>query len=238
MNVFILGPAGSGKSLLTAGFALYLRSEGYKVKTVNLDPGVLNLGYEADFDVREKFTIEDIMRKDGLGPNGAILKAMDMLAETEPPEFSEVDYVLYDTPGQLEPFLFRDSGRRIVEKLEDCYCLFLGDLSVSRRNMLGFFLYALTVRYTLDVETLAILNKVDLLSPKEVREVKRLIEDPPRLFEKPENIRDELDMEVLKALRKFFPAQRVPLISAKTGKGYDELLTILHEVKCSCGDLT
>ena len=47
-----------------------------------------------------------------------------------------------------------------------------------------------------------------------------------------------MDMEVLKALRKFFPAQRIPLISAKTGKGYDELLTILHEVKCSCGDLT
>ena len=79
---------------------------------------------------------------------------------------------------------------------------------------------------------------MDLLSPKEVREVKKLIEDSLRLFEKPANLKDEMDMEVLKALRKFFPAQRIPLISAKTGKGYDELLTILHEVKCSCGDLT
>lgn len=238
MNVFILGPAGSGKSLLTANFASYLTDEGYKVGTVNLDPGVLSLGYKPDFDIRDKFTIEGIMRKERLGPNGAILKAMDMLAEVDLPDFNDSDYVLYDTPGQLEPFLFRDSGRRIVEKLRDCYCLFLGDLSVSRRNLLGFFLYALTARYTLETETLAILNKVDLLNPREVREIERLIEDPLLLFEKPANLKDEMDMEVLKALRKFFPAQRIPLISAKTGKGYDELLTILHEVKCSCGDLT
>ncbi len=108
MNVFILGPAGSGKSLLTAGFALYLKGEGYRIKTVNLNPGVLNLGYEADFDIRKKFMIERIMRKEGLGPNGAILKAVDMLAEIQLPEFSDVDYVLFDTLGRLEPFLFRD----------------------------------------------------------------------------------------------------------------------------------
>ena len=105
-----------------------------------------------------------------MGPNGAFLKAMDMLAEVDLPDFNDSDYVLYDTPGQLEPFLFRDSGRRIVEKLRDCYCLFLGDLSVSRRSLLGFFLYALTARYTLETETLAILNKVNLLNPREVRE--------------------------------------------------------------------
>ena len=63
MNVFILGPAGSGKSLLTANFASYLTDEGYKVRTVNLDPEVLSLGYKADFDVRENFTIEGIMRR-------------------------------------------------------------------------------------------------------------------------------------------------------------------------------
>ena len=124
MNVFILGPAGSGKSLLTANFASYLTDEGYKVRTVNLDPGVLSLGYKADFDVRENFTIEGIMRREGLGPNGAILKAMDMLAEVDLPDFNDSDYVLYDTPGQLEPFLFRDSGRRIVEKLTDGYYCF------------------------------------------------------------------------------------------------------------------
>lgn len=45
-------------------------------------------------------------------------------------------------------------------------------------------------------------------------------------------------MEILKVLRFFFPPKRVPLISAKTGFGFDELLTILYEIKCACGDLT
>lgn len=238
MNLFILGPAGSGKSLLTGNFASYLAGEGYRVRLVNLDPGVLELTYKADFDVRRNFTVESIMREEGLGPNGAILEAMERLTKVSPPHFEDADYVLYDTPGQLEPFLFRDAGRRIVGSLEDCYCLFLGDLSAPRRNLLGFYLYALTARYTLETETLAVLNKADLLSPKEIEEVKDLIENPVRLFEASTGLKDEMNLEILKALKSFFPPQRVPLISAKTGLGFEELLTLLYEVKCACGDLT
>jgi hypothetical protein len=237
MNVFILGPAGSGKSLLAGSFASYLEGEGYRVKLVNLDPGVLELSYKADFDVRVRFTVEGIMREKGLGPNGAILEAMERLAEVRLPRL-DADYVLYDTPGQLEPFLFRDAGRKIVGSLEDCCCLFLGDLSAPRRNLLGFYLYALTARYTLEAETLAVLNKVDLLSREEAGEVRRLMENPASLLETSASLRDEMNMEILKALRSFFPPQRVPLVSAKTGLGFDELLTLLFEVKCACGDLT
>lgn len=238
MNVFVLGPAGSGKSLLTGNFSSYLAREGYRVRLVNLDPGVLSLPYRADFDVRKVFTVEEIMREKGLGPNGAILEAMERLANLSLPSFEDADYVLYDTPGQLEPFLFREAGRRIVGSLEDCCCLFLGDLSTPRRNLLGFYLYALTARYTLEAETLAVLNKADLLTPEEREEVKRFLENPTPLFEASASLKDEMDREILNALKDFFPPQRVPLVSAETGLGFEELLTLLFEVKCTCGDLT
>ena len=77
MNIFMLGPAGSGKSLLVKNFSSYLISEDYEVRVVNLDPGVLNPSYKPDFDVRLWFTVEDIMREKKLGPNGAILEAMN-----------------------------------------------------------------------------------------------------------------------------------------------------------------
>ncbi len=238
MNLLILGPAGSGKSLLTANFASYLEREGYKVRIINLDPGVLETIYKADFDVRVKFTVNDIMRREGLGPNGALLKAMDLLSEMDIPTYDDAEYTIYDAPGQLEPFLFRDSGRRIAEKLGECCCLFLGDLQISKRNLLSFYLYALTARYALETETLAVLNKVDLLSSQEINQIKHLLEDPINLLKTPSNLKDEMDMEILKAISRFFPPQRVPLISAKTGFGFSDLLTLLYEVRCACGDLT
>ena len=136
MNIFILGPAGSGKSLFVKNFSEYLISEGYKVKLVNLDPGVLDPGYKPDFDIRSIFTVESIMRDKNLGPNGAILEAMDRLAKIGLPEFNDMDYTLFDTPGQLEPFLFRNAGREIIGRFEDRCYLFLGDLSALKEKSL------------------------------------------------------------------------------------------------------
>ncbi|MEM1589609.1 MAG: ATP/GTP-binding protein [Candidatus Bathyarchaeia archaeon] len=76
MDVVILGPAGSGKSLLTASFGKHLQKEGYTVKFVNLDPGCTLLPYKCDYDVRSMFTVEEIMRSERLGLNGAMLRAM------------------------------------------------------------------------------------------------------------------------------------------------------------------
>lgn len=239
MNIFVLGPAGSGKSLFVKNFSAYLISEGYAVKVVNLDPGVLDPGYKPDFDVRSMFTIESIMRERKLGPNAAILEAMERLSGISLPRFRGADHVLFDTPGQLEPFLFRESGRMIIGKFEDRCCLFLGDLPALRRNLLSFYLYALTAYYTLETETIAVLNKIDLLPEEELREIRECIKDPTAFLDRsPSNLREEMDMEILRVLRIFFPPRRVPLISARTGEGFDEILTLLYEIKCVCGDLT
>jgi GTPase SAR1 family protein len=239
MNVFVLGPAGSGKSLFVRNFSAYLVSEGYKVRIVNLDPGVLELGYKPDFDVRVMFTVEGIMREKGLGPNGAILEAMDRLSKVGLPRFQGADYVLFDTPGQLEPFLFRDAGRIIIGGFEDRCCLFLGDLQALKGNLLSFYLYALTAYFTLETETIAVLNKADLLCKEDLEEIREIVKDPASiLVRKPSNLREEMNMELLRALRVFFPPRRVPIISAVSGMGFEEILTVLYEIKCACGDLT
>lgn len=239
MNIFVLGPAGSGKSLFVKNFSSYLINEGYKIRVVNLDPGVLELGYKPDFDVRSMFTVESIMREKKLGPNGAILEAMDRLARIGIPKFRDADHTLFDTPGQLEPFLFRDAGRIIISGFEDRCCLFLGDLPALKGNLLSFYLYALTAYYTLETETIAILNKADLLNEEDLKEIRETIGDLTGILSRrPLNLREEMDMELLKTLRAFFPPKRVPIISAMTGMGFEEILTILYEIKCACGDLT
>ncbi len=122
MCVYFIGTAGCGKSTMTAGFAEWLELRSLSSYIVNLDPGVLTLPYEPDFDIRDFITLTDVMEEHGLGPNGAQVVCSDMLALHLPSISSsirntEASYTLVDTPGQLELFSFREASRELVRGL-------------------------------------------------------------------------------------------------------------------------
>jgi GTPase SAR1 family protein len=96
MNIVVIGPAGSGKSTFVKNFSEYLKD--YDVKVVNLDPASDPI-YKADRDVRKFVKTEDVMRKYGLGINGALLKSIDLALEHMDKLLVEGDFVIYDTPG-------------------------------------------------------------------------------------------------------------------------------------------
>ena len=120
--IFFIGTAGSGKSFLTASFNEWCKIEKQKVSTVNLDPGVLNLPYVPDIDIRNYVDVHNIMKEYGLGPNGALILAADLIAEEAASLGGEIqdhqsDIVIVDTPGQMELFAFRASGLYIANEL-------------------------------------------------------------------------------------------------------------------------
>jgi GTPase SAR1 family protein len=120
--LFIIGTAGSGKSFLTASFSDWLHLAKQNVITVNLDPGVLTLPYTPDIDIRDYIKIERLMEQYGLGPNGAVIMAADLIAEETERLGEEIgtfnpDIALIDTPGQMELFAFRASGPYIANEL-------------------------------------------------------------------------------------------------------------------------
>ena len=122
--IFLIGTAGSGKSLLTASLNDWLRVGKQKSITVNLDPGVTNLPYAPDIDIRNKVYLDQIMEDYKLGPNGALVLAADLIAEETQSIAAEIedlqsDVVLVDTPGQMELFAFRASGPYIANELTD-----------------------------------------------------------------------------------------------------------------------
>jgi hypothetical protein len=113
--VFIIGTAGSGKSRLTAAFGKWLQMSKQDVATINLDPGVSDLPYSPEVDVRDYVDIADLMERYHLGPNGALVMAPDLVADqieeiTKEIEELQTDIVLVDTSGQMELFAFRASG--------------------------------------------------------------------------------------------------------------------------------
>ena len=185
--IILTGTAGSGKSSLAGALKEEVENQGYSAITVNLDPAALVLPYEPNVDSRNYVDYESIMRE-GLGPNGALIAAIDTLALhaqeiAKEIESYQADFVILDTPGQMEVFVYRIGGPALLEALVrdspavNVYlvdALFFRDpLSISSAFSLAGSVYLRLMKPQLNVAT-----KVDLLDP-EIREniIPRLGED-------------------------------------------------------------
>lgn len=231
LNLAVLGTAGSGKTTLTRAFGRWMERRGMRVAFVNLDPGCRRLPFRPSFDVRRHFTLSGLMRKYGLGPNGAMVKASSLLEGRAAAFAREIGRVgaevrLLDTPGQLEVFLFH-GGRRLLSLLDGTsLSLFLFDASLLG-DPAGFTLarlLSLSVQLRLGVPTLCVVNKVDLLDSER-------LEEPP-------GVEGELAARLSSLLREFLPPSRMVGVSAKRGEGMERLYDLVHEAFCACGDLT
>jgi len=168
--VYFIGTAGSGKSTLTANFQKWFQLRGLDATIVNLDPGAENLPYEPDVDIRDWISLREVMETNELGPNGAQIACADMIAlNTDDVKKSinsfKSDYILIDTPGQLELFVFRESGKYTIEFLNPersviCYLLD----PILARTASGFvsqLLLSITTNFRLQSPQINVLSKSD-----------------------------------------------------------------------------
>lgn len=232
MNVLVIGTAGSGKSTFISSFSRWLDSEGISVSAVNLDPACDTLAYRASFDIRKLFTVAGLMRKHRLGPNGATLKAMELLAEKKLPVIGG-DFVIYDAPGQLEGFVFSGAGRRVARNLSGI-ALFLADCArPTVSDILGQILLYLSVYMQLGTRCLLVFNKSDLLSVGGRKNVSRILAG---------NV-PGVDGSIMELYEKIIPdipkmiQQKALFTSGLKSLGFDNLLETMRESSCSCGEL-
>ncbi|UCH37478.1 MAG: ATP/GTP-binding protein [Candidatus Bathyarchaeota archaeon] len=170
--MFIIGTAGSGKSRLTSSFSNWLKLKKQEVISVNLDPGALSLPYQPDVDVREYISLNGLMENYSLGPNGALIMAADLIAtevdtiRTEIEDYN-ADYVIIDTPGQMELFAFRVSGPYIVNELttdpKALLYLFDSTFSINPLNYVSNLFLASAVHTRFTIPMLHVLSKTDLV---------------------------------------------------------------------------
>lgn len=174
-SIFITGTAGSGKSLLTSRLLQWYKdSQSYPI-SLNLDPGAVNLPYEPDVDVRNYIDINTLMETYDLGPNGSLVMASDMIATKLEDIQNEIDslnpdYVLIDTPGQIELFAFRASGPYFVSNFQSdnkvTLFLFDGMLVSCPINYISIALLASSIKLRLKTAQVNVLTKRDLIIEK------------------------------------------------------------------------
>ena len=189
--VYFIGTAGSGKSTLTNNFREWFKLRGLDAIIVNLDPGAENLPYEPDIDIRDWISLEEVMKTYQLGPNGAQIACADMIAlNTDDVKKSiesfKSDYIIVDTPGQLELFVFREAGKYTVEFLnpEKSVICYLLDPSLAKTasGFVSQLLLSITTNFRLNQPQINILSKADLLSDKDLDIIKKWSDDPDELY--------------------------------------------------------
>merc|ERR1719231_694701 len=110
--VVVLGMAGTGKTTFVKGLADHLTDKDQeKPFILNLDPAVYDYPYKSNVDIRKSVNYKNLMEQYNLGPNGAIITALNLYATSFDKVMQIIEkrksksrYVLIDTPGQIKVF--------------------------------------------------------------------------------------------------------------------------------------
>jgi GPN-loop GTPase len=235
-TLYFTGTAGAGKSRLVRAFAGWMKTAGYDSITVNLDPGNESETLEADVDVREWVRLDDVMDEYSLGPNGAQVAAADLIALKvfeikQAIAELKTDYILVDTPGQVELFAFRESSKAIVDALsgDRSTIVFLFDpaLAKSAAGFVSLMMLSATVEFRFRLPTLNVLSKTDILTPEQQEEILGWGDDLDRLADTVQSETPtpdiQLSAEVLRALASLSPLSTLLPTSSQDGTGLEGL---------------
>jgi len=239
--IFVTGTAGSGKSMLTSKILEYYQTNGVFASVLNLDPGVESLPYRPDVDVRDYVDIVQIMKQYDLGPNGSMIMANDLIATKIEDIQNEIhgvnpDYLIVDTPGQIELFAYRASGPFFIQNIDASektnIFLYDGTMIASPTNFISISLLATSIKLRLGLPTINVMTKTDLI-PDKIDQILKWSSDPISLEEELKTLEGEtysLATDILRTLNiGEFAGDLIP-ISNLTGEGMVNLQAALSRI--------
>ncbi|KAI1292049.1 GPN-loop GTPase 1 [Halotydeus destructor] len=239
--VVVLGMAGSGKSSLVQRITSNLYGEKTPPYVVNLDPACLELSYPANVDIRDTVKYKEVMEQYKLGPNGAIITSLNLFAT----RFDQVmnliekrkndhEYVLFDTPGQIEVFTWSASGTIITETLASTYptvVVYVMDI-VRSSNPVTFMsnmLYACSILYKTKLPFIIAFNKIDIADCSFASNWMTNFEDYQTALDEETSYMSNLTRSLSLVLDTFYENVRTVGVSAVSGQGMDEFFDKIEE---------
>ncbi len=235
--IFFTGTAGAGKTTMIKEFQDYLLQLELDTAVINLDPAVEQLPYAPDFDIRDYVDALEVMERYNLGPNSSLIASID-LALTKASEIKkdidniEANYVLIDTPGQVELFAYRDTGRIIsslVSGENKAVNVFLMDsfLAKEARSYVSLLLLSSSIKFRLNLPQVNALSKIDLLNEKEIAKISSWEEGEELIDEL--GVIDDYSFELVRTIIENLDYSPIPVSSTKN-IGFDELYAQIQRI--------
>eukprot|EP00009_Paramoeba_aestuarina_P010227 CAMPEP_0201528836 /NCGR_PEP_ID=MMETSP0161_2-20130828/39733_1 /ASSEMBLY_ACC=CAM_ASM_000251 /TAXON_ID=180227 /ORGANISM="Neoparamoeba aestuarina, Strain SoJaBio B1-5/56/2" /LENGTH=278 /DNA_ID=CAMNT_0047930327 /DNA_START=80 /DNA_END=916 /DNA_ORIENTATION=+ len=235
--------AGSGKTTFMQRMNAHFHEAQKKAYIVNLDPAVMTVPYGCNLDIRKTVNYKGVMKQYGLGPNGAIMTALNLYAT----KFDQVislmekrrrtlEFIMVDTPGQIEVFTWSASGQIITEMLASSFptiIIFVVDTPQSSdpTTFMSNMMYACSIMYKTKLPLLVVFNKIDVTHHQFAKDWMSDFEAFQDALAGQTSYMSGLTNSMSLVLDEFYSTLQSVGVSSITGAGVDELVTAMSKCK-------